>query len=74
MSPPPPEQVRYAPATRIRGPVTQPASMASRSATSTNARNVPTSRTVVKPASSVSRALRAPDSASWAPVLVSSSA
>ena len=32
------------------GPSTQPASIASRSATSTNARNVPTSRTVVNPA------------------------
>ena len=73
MSPPPPEQVTYAPATRMRGPATQPSSMASRNATSTKARNVPTSRTVVKPASRVSRALRAPDSASWAPVRASTS-
>src|SRR5579863_8042222 len=74
MSPPPPEQVTYAPATRMRGPATQPSPIASRSATSTKARNVPTSRTVVKPASRVSRAVRAPESASWAPVRASSSA
>ncbi len=74
MSPPPPEQVTYAPATCMRGPMTQPASIASRSATSTKARNVPTSRTVVKPASTVSRALRTPDIASCAAVRVSSSA
>ena len=64
----------YAPDTCIRGPMTQPALMASRSATSTKARKVPTSRTVVKPASRVSRALRTPDMASCAAVRVSSSA
>ena len=40
--------------------------MASRNATSTNARNVPTSRTVVNPARSVARAFRTPLIASWA--------
>ena len=68
------EQVTYAPATRMRGPATQPWSIASRNATSTKARSVPTSRTVVKPASRVFRALRTPDSASWAPVRISNSA
>ena len=56
----------YAPATAIRGPTTVPSSMASRRATSTNARKVPTSRTVVNPASTVARALPTPLSASWA--------
>ena len=74
MSPPPPELVMYAPATRIRGPCSQPASIASRSATSTNARKVPTSRTDVNPAIRVARALRTPDSASCAGLRVSSSA
>ena len=37
-SPPPVETVTYAPATRIRGPITVPSSIASRSATSTKAR------------------------------------
>ena len=67
-SPPPPGQVMYAPAHCIRGPGVQPRSIASRSATSTKAQNVPTSRTVVNPARSVSRALRTPLIASWAGV------
>jgi hypothetical protein len=50
----------------MRGPGTVPSRMASRRATSTNARKVPTSRTLVKPASTVARALATPLSASWA--------
>ena len=46
------------PAQSIRGPSSSPVSMVSRSAQSMNARNVPRSRTVVKPDSSVTRALR----------------
>src|SRR5215217_5563243 len=65
-APPPPGTVTYAPATAIRGPSTVPSPMASRRATSTNARKVPTSRTVVNPASTVARALATPLSASWA--------
>ena len=53
MSPPPPGQVTKQPAHCIRGPSTHPPSMASRRATSANARNVPISRTVVNPALSV---------------------
>ena len=64
--PPPPGTVTYAPATAIRGPVTVPSRIASRRATSTNARKVPTSRTVVNPASTVARALPTPLRASWA--------
>ncbi len=56
----------YAPAHCIRGPGVQPRSIASRSATSTKAQNVPTSRTVVNPARRVSRALRTPLIASCA--------
>ena len=74
MSPPPSEDVTYAPAQRIRGPGVQPASMASRSATSTKARKVPTSRTVVNPAIRVSRALRTPTRASCAGVRTTSAA
>ena len=73
-SPPPPGHVTYAPAQRIRGPSTSPASIASRNATSTNARNVPMSRTVVKPAMIVLRALRTPPNASWAPERITSDA
>src|SRR5215211_1323464 len=50
----------------MRGPATVPSRMASRRATSTNARKVPTSRTVVNPANRVARALPTPLSASWA--------
>ena len=53
IAPPPPVIVRYAPATNMRGPGKYPFAIASRIATSTKARYVPTSRTVVKPASSV---------------------
>ena len=59
-SPPPHGAVMKAPAHCIRGPRTSPASIASRSAQSVNARNEPTSRTVVKPASMVWRACRTP--------------
>ncbi len=52
-SPPPHGAVMKAPAHCMRGPRTSPASIASRSAQSVNARNEPTSRTVVKPASMV---------------------
>ena len=44
--------------------------IASRSATSTKARNVPTSRVLVKPAWTVTRALRTDRNASWAPAVV----
>ncbi len=63
-----------APAHIIRGPIVIPASIASRSAQSTNARNVPTSRTVVTPARTVSRALRTPVIASCAAVRITSEA
>ena len=66
-SPPPHGAVMYAPAACIRGPTTSPRSMASRSAQHVNARNEPTSRTVVNPASIVWRAWRTPMSASSAP-------
>ena len=68
IAPPPLVTVTYAPAHDILGPTTSPASMASRSATSTNARKVPTSRTVVNPAMRVSHAFRTPLIASCAPV------
>src|SRR6266571_1177245 len=55
--------LRAGPRTSMRGPGTSPALIASRSATSLYPR-APTLRTVVKPASSVSRALCAPVSAS----------
>ena len=48
-SPPPHGAVMNAPAHCIRGPSSSPALIVSRSAQSTNARNVPRSRTVVKP-------------------------
>ena len=57
IAPPPPVIVRYAPATNMRGPGKSPCAIASRIATSTKARYVPTSRTVVNPASSVAFAL-----------------
>ena len=66
MSPPPPGQVTYAPAHIILGPASLPSSIASRSARSTNAWNVPTSRTVVTPPSSVARAFVTPVRASCA--------
>ena len=65
-SPPPRGVVMYPPAHCIRGPTTQPASIAPRSETSTNALNVPTSRTVVNPARRVTPALRTPNMASSA--------
>ena len=73
-SPPPPETVTNAPAHIMRGPGVSPASIASRSAQSTNARNVPTSRTVVNPASTVARALRTPVIASCAAVRITNPA
>src|SRR5918995_1999064 len=69
MSPPPPGHVTYAPAHIIRGPMSRPASIASRSARSVKAWNVPMSRTVVNPASTVSLAFVTPVSAPWAEVL-----
>ena len=74
MSPPPDDEVTNAPAQSMRGPGVHPASMASRRATSTKARKLPTSRTVVKPAMTVSRALRTPVNASWAWLLETSAA
>ena len=74
MSPPPPGHVTYAPAQSMRGPGNQPSSIPSRIAMSVNARNDPTSRTVVKPASSTSRALRTPTIASCAPLRITSEA
>ena len=58
----------------MRGPGVSPASIASRSAQSTNARNVPTSRTVVNPASTVARAFRTPVIASCAAVRITRAA
>ena len=69
-SPPPHGTVMNAPAHCIRGPSSSPALIVSRSAQSTKARNGPRSRTVVKPASTVTRALRTLRSASWAPEVV----
>ena len=69
-SPPPQGTVMKAPAHCIRGPSSSPASIVSRSAQSTKARNAPRSRTVVKPAWRVTRALRTESSASCAPVVV----
>ena len=69
-SPPPHGAVMKAPAHCIRGPSSSPALIVSRRARSVKARNAPRSRTVVKPASSVTRALRTLSSASWAPVVV----
>ena len=58
----------------MRGPSTSPSSIASRSATSTNARKVPMSRTVVNPAMIVSRAFRMLPKASWAGERITSDA
>ncbi len=69
-SPPPQGAVMNAPAHCIRGPSASPPLIASRSAQSTNARNGPRSRTVVNPASTVTRAWRTPISASWAAEVV----
>ena len=72
IAPPPPVIVRYAPATNMRGPGKYPLAIASRMATSTKARYVPTSRTVVNPASSVALAFGIDSNARWAALVFSS--
>ncbi len=58
----------------MRGPGNHPESIPSRNATSVNARKLPTSRTEVNPARSVSPACLTPMTASWAPLRITSEA